>query len=137
MMLKVPIRKDSYEKSASTALDNSKKNIHKAEAINMTSNKKRGLEDIREALDTLNQHKFVRLYNSTFKLLWLQFLKGIAFGLGSVLGATIVVSLLISILAQIVFIPIVCVWAIDLMLEIQQSTISSSSIQNNECNVSS
>ena len=87
----------------------------------MTSNKKRGLEDIREALDTLNQHKFVRLYNSTFKLLWLQFLKGIAFGLGSVLGATIVVSLLISILAQIEFIPIVGEWAREIMLEIQQS----------------
>ncbi len=124
MMLKVLISKDSYEKSASTALDNSKKNIHKAEAINMTSNKKRGLEDIREALDTLNQHKFVRLYNSTFKLLWLQFLKGIAFGLGSVLGATIVVSLLISILAQIEFIPIVGEWAREIMLEIQQSTSS-------------
>jgi hypothetical protein len=90
----------------------------------MTSNKKRGLEDIREALDTLNQHKFVRLYNSTFKLLWLQFLKGIAFGLGSVLGATIVVSLLISILAQIEFIPIVGEWAREIMLEIQQSTSS-------------
>jgi hypothetical protein len=98
--------------------------MHKAEAINMTSNKKRGLEDIREALDTLNQHKFVRLYNSTFKLLWLQFLKGIAFGLGSVLGATIVVSLLISILAQIEFIPIVGEWAREIMLEIQQSTSS-------------
>ncbi len=90
----------------------------------MTSNKKRGLEDIREALDTLNQLKFVRLYNSTFKLLWLQFLKGIAFGLGSVLGATIVVSLLISILAQIEFIPIVGEWAREIMLEIQQSTSS-------------
>ena len=90
----------------------------------MTSNKKRGLEDIREALDTLNQLKFVRLYNSTFKLLWLQILKGIAFGLGSVLGATIVVSLLISILAQIEFIPIVGEWAREIMLEIQQSTSS-------------
>ena len=88
----------------------------------MTSNKKRGLEDIREALDTLNQHKFVRLYNSTFKLLWLQFLKGIAFGLGSVLGATIVVSLLISILGQIEFLPIVGEWAREIMLGIQQST---------------
>ena len=122
MMLKVLIRKDSYEKSASTALDNSKKNIHKAEAINMTSNKKRGLEDIREALDTLNQHKFMRLYNSTIKLLWQQRLKGIAICMGSVLGATIVVTLLISNLAHIDTIPIVGEWAREIMLGIQQST---------------
>ncbi len=77
------------------------------------------LKEIRTALDTLNQHKFVRLYNSMPKMLWFQFLRGIAFGLGSVLGATIVVSLLISLLGQVEFIPIIGEWAKELMVEIQ------------------
>ncbi len=77
------------------------------------------LKEIKLALDTLNQHKFVRLYNSTPKMLWFQFLRGIAFGLGSVLGATLVVSFLISLLGQVEFIPIIGEWAKELMVEIQ------------------
>lgn len=87
----------------------------------MTTQKKSELKEIRKALDTFNQHKFVRRYNSNFKLLWFQFLKGLAFGLGSVLGATIVVSLLISFLAQIEFVPIIGEWAKEIMIEIQQN----------------
>lgn len=80
----------------------------------------RELQQIREALQTLNNHRFVRLYNSVPKMLWFQFLRGISFGLGSVLGATIVVSLLISLLSQVEFIPIIGEWAKDIMLEIQK-----------------
>lgn len=54
------------------------------------------LQQIRNALETLNQHKFVRLFNSTPKMIWFQFLRGVAFGFGSVVGATIVVSILFS-----------------------------------------
>jgi hypothetical protein len=77
------------------------------------------LQKIRDALDTLNTHKFVRLYNSTPRMLWFQFLRGIAFGLGSVLGATLVVSFLISLLGQVEFIPIIGEWAKELIIEIQ------------------
>jgi len=80
-------------------------------------NKENELQQIRDALNILNAHKFVRLYNSTFKMLWFQFLKG----LGSVIGATIVVSIVISLLGQIEFIPIIGEWAKELMAEIQQS----------------
>jgi len=82
------------------------------------SNKKE-LQEIRAALNTLNNHKLVRNLNSTRRMLALQFLRGAAFGLGSVIGATIVVSLLISFLAQIEFIPIIGEWAVEIMQEIQ------------------
>ena len=82
--------------------------------------KKSELQQIRDALDTLNEHKFVRLFNSTPRMLWFQFLRGLAFGLGSVMGATLVVSLLISLLSQIEFIPIIGEWAQEIMLEIQK-----------------
>lgn len=78
------------------------------------------IQKIREELHTLNQHKFIRTHNSTFRMLWLFFLKGVAFGLGSVLGATIVVSILISLLAQVEFIPIIGEWAKEIIQEIQE-----------------
>ena len=52
-----------------------------------------------------------RLRMGPMRLFGLQFLRGIAFGLGSVLGATLVVSLLIYSLASIDFIPIIGDWA--------------------------
>lgn len=78
------------------------------------------LQKIRAALDVLNEHKFVRLFNSTPKMLWFQFLRGIAFGLGSVIGATIVVSILVTLLAQIEFIPIIGEWTQQIIEEIQE-----------------
>ncbi|MEO0443087.1 MAG: DUF5665 domain-containing protein [Pseudomonadota bacterium] len=78
------------------------------------------LKQISDALNTLNAHRFVRIYNSPTRMLLFQFLKGIAFGLGSVIGATIVVSFLISFLAQVEFIPIIGEWAKQIMLEIQK-----------------
>ncbi len=86
----------------------------------MNSEKKSEIKEIRKALDTLNQHKFVRIYNSSFRLLGFQFLKGMAFGLGSVIGATIVVSFLISFLSQIEFIPIIGEFAKEIAVEIRE-----------------
>ncbi|MFT7223014.1 MAG: hypothetical protein ACI82Z_000546 [Cellvibrionaceae bacterium] len=85
-----------------------------------TQNKKSEIQIIREELQTLNKHKFVRIQNSTLRMLWTSFLKGVAVGLGSVLGATIVVSILLALLAQIEFIPIIGDWAEQLMREVQQ-----------------
>lgn len=77
------------------------------------------LRHIRDQLERLNRHQFIQLYNSVPRMLWFQFLRGIAFGLGSVIGATIIVSLLISLLAQVEFIPIIGEWAKQIILEIQ------------------
>jgi hypothetical protein len=85
----------------------------------MTRPLKEELQYIHEQLDTLNKHKFIRLYNSTPKMLWFQFLRGVAFGLGSVLGATIVVSFVISLLSQVEFIPIIGDWANQIIIEVQ------------------
>jgi hypothetical protein len=85
---------------------------------------KEELECIHQQLDQLNKHKFIRLFNSTPKMLWFQFLRGMAFGLGSVLGATIVVSFLVSLLAQIEFIPIIGEWANEIIVEVQAGAVN-------------
>lgn len=61
-----------------------------------------------------------RLKPTKMRLLGLPFLRGIAFGLGSVLGATLVVSFVIYSLASIDFIPIIGEWAREISDMIKQ-----------------
>ena len=76
-------------------------------------------ETLTNAIRDLLDHKLLRDYSSTWRILWLNFLRGLAFGLGSVIGATILVYLTIQILAQIEFIPILGEWAIQLIEQIE------------------
>lgn len=68
-----------------------------------------------EALTTeirrLNDHTFIKMHNSRWRLAAFQFLRGLAFGLGTVVGATILVSLIAFVLSTIDFIPILGDWA--------------------------
>lgn len=57
-------------------------------------------------LETLNKHRFIRVHNSLWRLILFQFTRGLAFGLGSVLGASILVSIVVWWLSQFEFIPI-------------------------------
>jgi len=84
-------------------------------------------EDLSDRLDTLagqvkilNAQAFFQRQNAPARLLGMQFLKGVAFGLGSVLGATVVVSLLVYSLSQINFIPIIGDWAAQIAERIQR-----------------
>ena len=76
-------------------------------------------ENLTNAVRELLDHKLLRAYSSTWRILWLNFLRGLAFGLGSVIGATILVYLTIQILAQIEFIPILGEWAVQLIEQIE------------------
>lgn len=73
------------------------------------------------ALEKINSHNFMRVYNSVWRLVWINFLRGLAFGLGSVIGATILVYVLLQILAQIEFIPILGDWALRLIAEVEKA----------------
>lgn len=82
----------------------------------MTPDDTRRLAD---ALEALSAHRFVRIHNSTFALMWYQFLRGLAFGLGTVLGASVLVSVLVLVLSQVEFVPILGDFATRLITEIQ------------------
>ena len=98
--------------------------------VDEASIKQKELAQIRDALHVLNNHKVIRTFNSMPRMLAFQFFRGVAFGLGSVIGATIVVSLLISFLAQIEFIPIIGEWAVQIMQEIQPTLPENPSIDS-------
>ena len=65
------------------------------------------LEEVRK----LNQHKFVRAHDRWLGLIWFQMVRGLAFGLGSVIGATLLVAIVVSFLSRIDFIPVIGDWA--------------------------
>ncbi len=73
------------------------------------------LASLRAEVARLNSHRFIRMHNSTARLVWFNFLRGLAFGLGSVIGATVLVSLLVFLLREINFIPIIGDWAAQVL----------------------
>lgn len=73
------------------------------------------------AVEALNRQTFFKLQDQFLRALFRQFLMGVAFGLGSFLGATIVVSMLVYSLGQIDFIPILGEWAARIVEQIQRN----------------
>ena len=67
----------------------------------------------------LNAHRFVRLHNSIPRLLAFRFASGLVFGLGTVLGGSILLSLLVVMLGSIDFIPIIGEWATRIAAEME------------------
>jgi hypothetical protein len=77
-------------------------------------------KNIQCELEKLNNHKLIHTYNSIPRLLWFSLLKGISLGLGSVLGATVVLSALVYVLSQMEFIPIIGEWISAVLQVVQQ-----------------
>lgn len=77
------------------------------------------IASLRAELQTLNKHRFIRVHNSMVKLILFQLVRGIAFGLGGVLGATVVLSIVIWSLSQINFVPIIGDYATQVIELIQ------------------
>ncbi|UWQ14098.1 hypothetical protein K3556_14485 [Aliiroseovarius sp. M344] len=74
---------------------------------------------LRAEVERMNNHRFIKLHDSLWKLGLFQLYRGLAFGLGSVLGATLLVSLLAFMLASVDFVPVIGDWAKQILEEIQ------------------
>lgn len=66
---------------------------------------------LRREIETLNAHRFIRLHNSFPRLLAFRFASGLAFGLGTILGGTILLSMIVYTLSSIDFIPVIGEWS--------------------------
>ena len=84
----------------------------------MDSETKATIEKLTKEVETLNQHRFIRVQNSFWRMMLYQLSRGLAFGLGSVLGATIVVSIVAWFISQIEFIPLIGEWASEILKQI-------------------
>ncbi len=74
-----------------------------------------------DELHRLNQHRFVRIHNSPLRLILFQFTRGLAFGLGSVIGATILFSMLAWWLSQFEFLPLIGDWISQLADQVEKA----------------
>ena len=68
-------------------------------------------QSLADALEELKDHNFMKIHESAWKFMYYNLLRGLAIGLGSVVGATVLVTIFIQILAQFEFIPIIGNWA--------------------------
>lgn len=87
----------------------------------MNTETEQALRKLTAEVERLNQHRFIRVQNSLWRLITFQFVRGLAFGLGSVFGATLLVSLLAWWVSQFEFLPIVGDWAAQIVKQIELS----------------
>lgn len=76
---------------------------------------------LREELALLREHRMFLLYQSVPRVLFFRFLSGMAVGLGTVIGATVLLSLILWSLSQIEFIPIIGDWAAEIARAMSES----------------
>ncbi len=67
---------------------------------------KKSIEGLEKEISSLNKKKFFVIYESLWRLIFYSLIKGLASGLGWVLGATILVSLFTFMLSKFQFIPV-------------------------------
>ena len=75
---------------------------------------------LEKAITDLRKHNFFRMYDSLWRLISFNLIRGLASGLGWVIGATLLVYFLTIILSQIEFIPILGEWASRLIEQIEK-----------------
>ncbi len=76
------------------------------------------LQRLEKAIVDLKNQNFFLIYNSIWRLIGISLIQGLASGLGWIIGATLLVSLLSFFLSQIEFIPIIGKWVSQIILEI-------------------
>lgn len=79
------------------------------------------LAALRAEVARLNTHRFVTIHNSLPRLLAFQFARGLALGLGTVIGGGVLLSVLAWSLTQIDFVPIIGEWASQIAAELEAS----------------
>lgn len=73
---------------------------------------------LRQELTFLRQHRMFLIHQSVPRVLMFRFAVGMAVGLGTVIGATVLLSVIIWALSQIEFLPIIGEWSAQIARQI-------------------
>ena len=79
----------------------------------------REIARLRADLATLRRHRALRMHATWRGMMAESFVRGLALGLGTVLGATMLVSVAAYSLRQIDFVPLIGQWASEIAKEIE------------------
>lgn len=86
----------------------------------MQDHDREAIARLTQEVERLNNHTFVRVHNSIWRLLFFQLLRGLALGLGTVMGATVLVSLIAWWASQFSFVPILGEWLNQIVQQMEQ-----------------
>ncbi len=78
------------------------------------------LEKLRQEIADLNDQNFMRMHSSWPRFIFMNLVRGLIIGFGSVVGATLLVYVLIEFLSNIDFIPVLGQWAREIVVIINQ-----------------
>lgn len=78
------------------------------------------LDALTREVAKLNSHRFIWIQNSVWRMMLYQFLRGLAFGLGTLMGATVLVSILAWWVSQVSFVPILGDWLVQIVQEMEK-----------------
>ena len=81
---------------------------------------KENTEAFEKILEKLLKHNLFRMNNSLSKIFLISLVRGLASGLGWIIGATILVSVLTYMLSQIEFVPILGDWVSSIIEQIEK-----------------
>ena len=76
---------------------------------------------LRGEIKRLNEQRYFRVESSLLQVAFWNIIRGLAWGFGSVLGATILISFLVRMLGSIDFIPILGDWAQQIIEQIERT----------------
>ena len=79
------------------------------------------IKQLEKSIKELKDHYLFRMNSSFSKTIFFSLVRGLSFGLGAVIGATILVYILILFLSQMEFIPIIGEWAARLIEQIENN----------------
>lgn len=81
----------------------------------------REIKALRAEVRRLNNHRFLRVNDNFWWMLGNALARGLMMGLGTVVGATLLLSVLVWMLSQIEFLPIVGEWAKEIAVIVKGS----------------
>lgn len=95
------------------------KDSETGETSDQTADLATEMQALRREVVKLNEQSFVRIHNSVPRLLAYSFARGLAVGLGTVLGASVLLSFVIWSLSQIEFVPIIGDYVTEIINQIE------------------
>jgi len=106
------------KETGNTDLIKEVKNLAKSER-NLETELAREIRLLSVEIKNIKSMEVIKVFRHPWKFLWFSFLKGIMVGFGSVLGATVFLSIFVYLLAQISLVPFVGDFVESVMNEIE------------------